>query len=91
MINLDKIKTDAEAAAKLDHNECRVWYSESEILNDGCYYKKNAIHIANCDPQTILKLLEVVDAARKAITFYENFGYVEVAELDDTLKALDEA
>ena len=63
-MNLAQMKADAEAAAKLDHNEFSEWYTASNLENEGCHFPKNARHLANCSPENILKLLAVVEAAR---------------------------
>lgn len=66
MTDLAKMKADAEAAQHIDHNEHPDWYDAGFFNGAGAGFRKNAIHIANCSPQTILKLLAVVEAARGA-------------------------
>ena len=78
-MNLEQIKADSEAAR---HQEWD-WLCESDGFDLEHY-----AHIANCDPQTILKLLAVVEAVRNTVAFHENFGYAEIYEISEALAAL---
>ena len=84
MTDLAKMKADAEEIDKLD------WFGREELLLNTDIADKYLPHIANCDPQTILKLLAVVEAAKRLLDDegLPNQMASMLVELDDTLSAL---
>ena len=53
----EQLKALAMAAAVIDHNENRGWYSWDYIINNGADYPKNARFIAAASPDVILALI----------------------------------
>ena len=88
-MNLAQMKADAEAAAKLDHNEFQEWYTASNLENEGCHFPKNARHLANCSPENLLRLLAVVEAARGVTNQLTDTAYKSQQATDRLLDAFE--
>ena len=83
MTTIDKLKAAALAATTVPH-----WYTDTELLMYSVDESSDAHHIAACDPQTILKLIAVVEAAQA----FKTGAHLPLAlrSLDAALEALDE-
>ena len=76
-MNLEQIKADAEALnLSMGGRPPSSAVALKNMLSDG-YTHATANHVANCDPQTILKLLEVVESADN---YYRRYCQDEAAE-----------
>lgn len=88
MIDIDKIQRAAEAAMACNSGDPSDWYPAG--LMDGVDYLEDSDFIAACSPQTILKLIAVVRAAKAAEMGWEEgddvFGPMHV--LREALEAL---
>lgn len=59
-----QLRTLAQQAGFVDHNEKPSWYDEQGLLLDGVYYPKNARFIAACSPYVVIGLLDQIDALK---------------------------
>lgn len=76
-MNIDKIKADAEAALP--------------GASPDDQYRADRQHVFNCDPDTILKMIAVIESAREICAIYHEGGFSLLAlhELDGALNALE--
>jgi hypothetical protein len=76
---LEEIRKSAEGAEKESWRE-EQWgngsshYATSNVINEDLalvvaqdIYRPHAVHIARCDPATILRLVEMIETAREAL------------------------
>ena len=61
MTDTKALRKLAEAAALIDHNERAEWYSEESMVTYA-FFPKNARFIAACTPQTVIALLDTIEA-----------------------------
>ena len=78
MIDLAKMKADAETAYKWGYKEVPAggWFGSADFRAHRMG-ASDSEHAANCSPQTILKLLAVVEAAD---LYYRRYCQEEAAE-----------
>jgi hypothetical protein len=82
MIDITKLRADALAAKKAD------WPTADEMYSG--LTRKDAVHIANCDPATLIKLLDVVEAARILVNDAQAHpGVISVAQLAEAIQLLE--
>ena len=91
-MKLDNLKAAALAATpgKWSTHNVHVWDGETSIADCGMgngKSRENAVYIAACDPQTIMKLIAVVMAAQKHSDTLEGRAHIA---LIDALEALNE-
>lgn len=98
MVDIDKIERAAEAATPgpwiqlgglpylhaTSDPKASPW--STHCIGRFDYSERDMHHIANCDPQTILKLIAVVRAAKAMIDLYDKLALVLPGSESDALK-----
>ena len=94
-MNIDKIRAGAEAATPGPYRATQRGKQVLIVVSDvkiACVSRTNidaranAAHIANCDPQTILKMITLIDAANEYFREYKGHQSKTVC---DAFKALE--
>lgn len=95
MTDTQELRKLAEAAALIDHNERAEWYSEESMVTYA-FFPKNARFIAACTPQTVIALLDTIEAQaallKQCKTVLESCATVfdEDEEIAEALAAIEQ-